>query len=108
MQLAVSNLARTSRGAALVTAPFANSSQFKHIELISTQGRLVLMVLVLYGGDVRQQILTLSESLSQEALSAAARQINTLCDGLTGEQLHAKLYTIDNPLQRELLEIVAD
>src|SRR5476649_1696032 len=51
MQLAVTTLARTSRGAALVTAPYAYSSQFKHIELISTQGRLVLMVLVMYGGD---------------------------------------------------------
>ena len=31
MQLAVSTLARTSRGAALVTAPRAFNSQFKHI-----------------------------------------------------------------------------
>jgi heat-inducible transcriptional repressor len=108
MQFAVATLARASRGAALVTAPYAHSSQFKHIELISTQGRLVLMVLVLYGGDVRQQMLTLQEALSQEALSVAALHLNMLCDGLTGEQLHAKLHAVDNELERDILEIVAD
>ncbi|MEP7289995.1 MAG: heat-inducible transcriptional repressor HrcA [Chloroflexota bacterium] len=108
MQLAVSTLARTSNGAALVTAPRAFSSQFKHIELISTQGRLVLMVLVLYGGEVRQQLLTLAEALSQEALSAAALHLNTICDGLTGEQVKARSRAADNELEREMLEIITD
>src|SRR5260221_14630005 len=66
MQLAVSTLARASHGAALVTAPRALSSQFKHIELISTQGRLVLMVLVLYGGAVRPQTASLARTLSPQ------------------------------------------
>src|SRR5579859_970593 len=108
MQLAVSTLARTSRGAALVTAPRAFNSQFKHIELISTQGRLVLMVLVLYGGDVRQQMLTLAEAISQEALSAAARRLNSLGDALTGEQLRGKTRQLDNELERDVIEIIAD
>src|SRR5258708_23377468 len=108
MQLAVSTLARTSRGAALVTASPAFNTQFKHIELISTQGRLVLMVLVLYGGEVRQQMLTLAESISQEALSAAARHLNSLGDSLTGEQLRSRTRQLDNELERDVIEIVAD
>jgi heat-inducible transcriptional repressor len=108
MQLAVSTLARTSRSAALVTAPRSFSSQFKHIELISTQGRLVLMVLVLYGGDVRQQMLTLADVVDQETLSAAAHHLNSIGDGLTGEQLRARSYNVDGELEREVLEIVAD
>src|SRR5260221_10014203 len=108
MQFSAATLARTSRGAALVTAPYAHSSQFKHIELISTQGRLVLMVLVMYGGEVRQQMLTLADTLSQEALTAAATRINQIVDGLTGEQVQAKLPTVDNELEHEILEIVAE
>ncbi len=108
MRLAVSTLARTSHSAALVTSPRAVTNQFKHIELISTQGRLVLMVLVLYGGDVRQQMLTLAETLTQEALSAAARRLNAICDGLTSEQTRAKMWLVDNELDRELLEVIAD
>ncbi len=108
MRLAASTLARASRVAALVTAPRAFTSQFKHIELISTQGRLVLMVLVLYGGDVRQQMLTLADVLSQEVLSGAAQTINAISDGLTSEQVRAKAWTVDNPLEREMLEVIAD
>jgi heat-inducible transcriptional repressor len=108
MQLAASTLARTSRGAALVTAPRSFTSQFKHIELISTQGRLVLMVLVLQGGDVRQRMLTLADSLPQEALSAAAQRLNRICDGLTSDQIQAKARTVDNELEREVLEVIAD
>jgi heat-inducible transcriptional repressor len=108
MQVAASTLARASRSAALVTAPRAHSSQFKHIELISTQGRLVLMVLVLYGGDVRQQMLTLEDVLSQEVLSAAARRLNNMCDGMTGDQVRSRIRTVDNVLDREMLEIIAD
>src|SRR5262249_31716119 len=108
LQLAASTLARTSRGAAVVTAPRALTSQFKHVEFMSTQGRLVLMVLVLHGGDVRQQILTLANVLPQEALSGASARINTLCEGLTGDQIRAKIRVADQDLDRELLEIIAD
>ncbi len=108
MRLAVSTLARTSRGAALVTAPRALSNQFKHLELISTQGRLVLMVLVLYGGDVRQQMLTFTEPLTQDLLSSAARHLNAACDGLTSEQIRLKSRQADNDLERAILDIIAD
>ena len=64
MRLAAAILARTSRGASFVTAPQIRPSRFKHIQLISTQGRLVLMILVLYGGEVNQQMLSLAEPLS--------------------------------------------
>ena len=53
MHLAASVLAHQSQGASVVTAPHAESARFQHVELISTQGRQVLMVLVLIGGEVR-------------------------------------------------------
>src|SRR5512135_779728 len=53
MRLAASVLAQHSQAASLVTAPHPEQSRFKHLELISTLGRQVLMVLVLSGGDVR-------------------------------------------------------
>jgi heat-inducible transcriptional repressor len=108
MRLAVSTLARTSRGAALVTSPRALNNQFKHMELISTQGRLVLMVLVLYGGYVRQQMLTLADALSQEVLSAAAQRLNTICEGLISEQIRARMRATDSELEREMLDVIAD
>jgi heat-inducible transcriptional repressor len=110
LRLAVATLARTTQGAALVTKPQSagRQVQFKHLELISTQGRLVLMVLVMYGGSVRQQMLTLAESLSQEALSAVAARFNSQLDRLTGEQIRQKARTLDTVLDREIMELVAE
>ncbi len=75
MRLAASVLAHQSRAASLVTAPHPEQLRFKHLELISTRGRQVLMVLVLYGGEVRQRLMTLSEPVTQEQLSAAADRL---------------------------------
>lgn len=90
MPLAASVLARTARGAALVTAPQAEQSQYKHIQLISTQGRLVLLVLVLLGGTVKQQMLNLAEPLDQQALNEASDRLNQLFTGLTADQIKVR------------------
>jgi heat-inducible transcriptional repressor len=68
LRLAASILAHQSQAASLVTAPHPEKARFKHIELISTLGRQVLMVLVLTGGEIRQQMLALAEPVSQETL----------------------------------------
>jgi heat-inducible transcriptional repressor len=108
MQLAASTLARTARGAALVTAPRAINQQYKHLALISTHGRMVMMVLVLYGGEVRQQMLTLAESLPQDTLSNLANHLNAVCEGLNSEQIRYRARNADNELEREILDILAD
>src|SRR5664280_2914236 len=69
MPLAASILAYHSRAASIVTAPHSERSYYKHVELIATQGRQVLMVLVMTGGEVSQQILTLAEPVRQQHLS---------------------------------------
>lgn len=89
MTLAASILAHQSQGVSVVTAPHADQAKFKHVELISTQGRQVLMVLVLVGGEVGQQILTLAEPVSQERLSQTASRLNGLLTGLAVEAMAA-------------------
>lgn len=90
MQLAASVLARTARSASLVTTPRLHRVCFKHLELISTQGRLVLMIVVLEGGDVRQQMLTLAEPVPQETLSQVAERINAQAPGLEATELRQR------------------
>jgi heat-inducible transcriptional repressor len=87
MTLAASVLAHQSQGVSLVTAPHAETIRFKHIELISTQGRQVLMVIVMDGGEVNQQVLTLAEPVNQTRLSQAAAHLNSLLAGLSVEAI---------------------
>lgn len=89
MTLAASILAHQSQGVSVVTAPHVEQVRYKHVELISTQGRQVLMVLVMAGGEVSQQILTLAEPVTQERLSQAASRLNGLLAGLTVDAIAA-------------------
>jgi heat-inducible transcriptional repressor len=107
MQLAAAILARTSRGASVVTAPHARANRYKHLQLISTQGRLVLLVLVLNSGDVQQQLLTLAEPLSQTRLSGAAAHLNTLFANATYEEMSTKIQQLDT-LEFEVSKLVLD
>jgi heat-inducible transcriptional repressor len=108
MRIAASVLSRTAQTAALIMPPRAAENRFKHLELISTQGRLVLMVLVLQGGSVNQQILTLAEPVTQEVLSGTASSLNQLCAGLTAERVRTKARAQSDALAREVGELVAD
>ena len=106
MRLAASVLAHQSQAASLVTAPHPEHSIFKHLELIGTHGRQVLMVLVLSGGEVSQQMLSLAEPVSQEQLSAVAQTINQICLGLDSDGI-AALMTPATALEQDILKLVA-
>jgi heat-inducible transcriptional repressor len=105
MPLAASILAHQSRAASIVTAPHSERSHYKHVELISTQGRQVLMVLVMSSGEVSQQILTLAEPVRQEVLSVAADRLNQVCLGKTTEDI-AALPTRTDSLEKDILTLV--
>jgi heat-inducible transcriptional repressor len=107
VRLSASVLAQHSRAASLVTAPHTARAVFKHLELISTQGRQVLMVIVMQGGAVRQQMLTLAETFDQEHLSQAAGRITTSCTGMDADGVASEAAEFDE-LSREIIRLIAD
>lgn len=107
LRLAASVLAQQSQGASLVTAPHPEQPIFKHIELISTHGRQVLMVLVLAGGEVSQQMLALAEPVTQEQLSQTAQHLNSLFAGLRTDDVEALSSQLDI-LDREVARLVVE
>lgn len=107
MRLAASVLAHQSQAASLVTAPYQEHVRFKHLELIGTRGRQVLMVLVLAGGEVRQQMLALAEPVSQEQLSNAAQNLNEICQGLDIDGILALSAQLDS-LEQDIIRLILD
>jgi heat-inducible transcriptional repressor len=100
-------LARAAQSASLITPPLADVSRFKHVELVSVQGRLVLMVLVLQGGAVHQQMLTLAEPVPQVRLSEVAMRISGLCNDLDADDVRLKGVQF-GVLEREITELIAE
>ena len=107
MRLAASVLAHQSQAASLVTSPRSDRSIFKHLELISTRGRQVLMVLVLSSGEVSQQMLNLAESVTQEQLSTVAQSLNKLLKGLDSTTIAALSVKFD-ALEQDILKLVLE
>ncbi len=105
MTLAASVLAHQSQGVSLVTAPHPERARFKHVELISTQGRQVLMVMVMTGGEVSQQILTLAEPVPQERLSQIAARLSPILSGHSLEEIAAIPGRAD-PLEQDILSLI--
>ena len=105
MTLTASVLAHQTQAVSLVTAPRNEQVLFKHVELISTQGRQILMVLVFAGGDVSQQILTLAEVVPQGRLSQVAERLNTNLRTLSAEAISA-LSSRADVLEQDILLLI--
>jgi heat-inducible transcriptional repressor len=107
MRLAASVLAQQSQGASLVTALHPDQPVFKHLELIAIQGRQVLMVLVMAGGEVSQQMLALAEPVPQERLSGVAQRLNGLLLGLDAERMTGLNPQLD-ALEKDVVRLVTE
>jgi heat-inducible transcriptional repressor len=105
MHLAASVLADQSQGASVITAPRVEKARFQHVELISTQGRQILMVLVLVGGEVSQQLLSLAEPVSQERLSQTASRLNNLLAGHLMDEIEA-VSAHSDALEQDILLLI--
>lgn len=107
MRLAASVLAQQSQAAALVTSPQPKTPNFKHLELIATRGRQVLMILVSTTGEVHQQMLILAEPVSQERLSQVANRLNDLSRSKTADEI-GKLPGPFDALEQDILRLIRD
>jgi heat-inducible transcriptional repressor len=94
LRLSAAILAHTAHNASLVTAPKSARCYLKHVELISIRDNLVLLILVLQGGTLKQQILTLENPIEQDELGPVARQLTDLWEGLSVGEIAATLTTM--------------
>jgi heat-inducible transcriptional repressor len=109
LRLSTAVLARASQAAALATLPRANESRFKHLELLAIRDSVVLLVLVLQGGAVKQQIITLDAPLEQPELSHISNELNEKfananVNGITKEA--AALSTLPHDIAMLVLDVM--
>jgi heat-inducible transcriptional repressor len=106
MRLAASVLAQHSSALSLVTAPRPERAVFKHLELISTRLNQALLVLVLQGGDVRQQLLALQEGMDQDHLSLLADLVTRACAAQNAQGVVTQA-ALSSGLLSEVMRLVA-
>jgi heat-inducible transcriptional repressor len=107
MRLAAAVLARAAHSTSLVAAPTVAQCRFKHLELIAAHGYRLLLVLVLRGGMVKQQMLTLTHPVAQEELNQVANHLNDLLASLSAYQIVASSYQLA-PLEEQIANLVIE
>ncbi len=90
LRLAAALTARLVQNVAVVTMPKPANCHFKHIELVALQDSLALVVLVLHGARVKQQLIIFDQVITQSELTATANKLNAAYSGLTRPQILAK------------------
>lgn len=107
LRLSAAILAKSARAASLITAPRLTDTRVKHLELISIQDTVALLVLVLHGGIVQQHMLSLPLPISQEVLTGCAGRLNRLLAGMTVEAVDATLASLVDDLEQLAARAVA-
>ena len=90
LSLAATVIAQLAQNLVIVTTPKSVDCQFKHLELVALQDSLALVILVLRGARVKQQLITFDQVTSQPGLTAIANKLNIAYSGLSRQQILAK------------------
>ena len=80
-------LAGMVHNTAVVSAPRSTFCTFKHLELVSLQDLMVLLILVLNGARVRQLLITLDHPIDQAALTTLSNKLSSLYSGLNVQEI---------------------
>jgi heat-inducible transcriptional repressor len=107
MRLSAAVLAHNAQSASLVTAPKSARCQVKHLELISIHDEVVLLILVLQEGTVKQQILTMDAPVSQDEVAPIARRLTHLWSGCDRMAVEATLDSLMD-FERQVADVVLD
>jgi heat-inducible transcriptional repressor len=91
VRLTASILAQALHSAAVVTPPRALEARLKHFEVLALYESVVLLVVVLDDGAVRQERLVLDLPIAQDDLSRMARRLNERFQGATADEVAERI-----------------
>jgi len=103
LSLAATVIARLAQNLVIVTTPKSVDCQFKHLELVALQDLLALVILVLRGARVKQQLITFDQVISQPGLTAIANKLNIAYSGLSRQQILAKVMGL-SPTEQQVTD----
>lgn len=107
MRLSAAVLAHSTQNASLVTSPKISRCKLKHIELVSIHEQVILLILVLQEGAVKQQILNIETPHTQEELRSISRQLTDLWAGRSVKSITATGSTLIG-LGKQVVTVVTD
>ncbi len=105
LSLAATIAAQLTQNMAVVTKLKPVNCQLKHLELVALQDSLALVVLVLHGAKVKQQLITSDQVITQAELTVTANKLNDAYSGLTRTKILAKAIEL-TPVEQQLTDCI--
>ncbi len=106
LSLAATLLAQQTQNMAVVTIPKPAGCRFKHMELLSLQDSLALMVLVFLGARVKEQLITFDEAIPQSSLTVISNKLSVAFSGLNRAQITESAHDL-SPAEEQIKEILS-
>lgn len=94
--------------ASVATASAGPLARLKHVDLIALDGAEALMILLVEGNLLRQQVLRLEQTFQQAELSKVAAKVNRDLAGRDRQAVSARAARLPAGLERELLGRLAE
>ena len=107
LKIAAGVMARLVGNAAIVTFPKSVECRYKHIELVSMQQYVAMLVLILSNAVLRRQTIKFGEPVDQGQLSEAAIKFNREYAGRTRNQVAARKLEM-TPLEKKISGIISE
>lgn len=107
LSLAASLLAQTAQNIAVVTVPKPTDCKLKHVEIVSLQDFLALVILVLQGAKVKQKLIEFDGVTTQSSLTTVGNRLNEHFGNLTGKQIRSKELVV-SPVEEAVLGCILD
>jgi heat-inducible transcriptional repressor len=101
-------VAAITNNAAVVSAPQGPRVKIKHLDLVSLEPRLMLLILLVEGNLLRQQVVHLEQQAGQEELTRLANRLNRQLAGEDKGRVGVRLEKLEAGLEKEVMAGVGE
>ena len=96
-------VAAVTQNASVASAPHGSQARVKHVDLVSLEPAEVLLILLLEGNLLRQQVVTVTQETNQAELSKLSSKLNSSLAGRGSEEVRRSYESAALGLEKELL-----
>jgi heat-inducible transcriptional repressor len=107
LERVATTVASVTQNAAIATLPHGPQARLKHVDLVSLEPTEVLVILLVEGNLIRQQVMTVSRPVEQGELSRLANKLNRELVGKDRDGLELRMKRLGRGLEKEIVTRLA-